>query len=602
VSNRLRNLTAVTPETTRAARVVALVAMGLAAFVVPLRIFLIAAVVAGAVPGVAAGVVRLLGAPLLFAVLGGATWLWMAGSYSPVRDVLLLSAITLAALLLSHEWRQWWSRECAGQSPRLDLRANSQLALVVLTSFWLASSAIDVWARQLIAPVPGSIDRFHSLSARPSRFPGKTAAVALSGGGYRAALVHAGVLYALDDLGVRISAISAVSGGSIVGTYYATGGSPLEFLRIVQRRAYGLAREVTRAPAGARMLIGLFVNGTPLDRVRWLRYDRTDAQAALVDRLFLHGVRLADLGDDARPRLMLGTTDTLTGRTLGFTPQGVYAHNVQSLFFRTSIDGNELSSARQSEWIPPLSRDVWQQPAARFVAASGAFPGALEPVRETLIVRRRNTDDLSEDVRLADGGLTDNTGLTLLLVALTGRRPPDFITGYEAWKPWTADVVIASDGGRALEPSDGPSGLLQDVGRTADIVYATAGLRFVPDKSRPAPPPLTLLTPAEPAFRGRRWVREGNPLGCEMLMHGPRREGQSADDELKAALEAFQRTPTLADRLDPEDARLLFRLGQFLVARSWSGIWYDLDGSPESRAHIGPNWREVQERSPCNKL
>jgi hypothetical protein len=57
----------------------------------------------------------------------------------------------------------------------------------------------------------------------------------------------------------------------------------------------------------------LLISGTPLPDVQWLRYDRTDAQVGLLERVLLHGARLRDLDDDVPPRLMLGTTDTLTG-------------------------------------------------------------------------------------------------------------------------------------------------------------------------------------------------------------------------------------------------------------------------------------------------
>ena len=47
--------------------------------------------------------------------------------------------------------------------------------------------------------------------------------LALSGGGSRAAAFHLGCLRALDDLGLldRIQVISTISGGSIIGAYFA---------------------------------------------------------------------------------------------------------------------------------------------------------------------------------------------------------------------------------------------------------------------------------------------------------------------------------------------------------------------------------------------
>jgi predicted acylesterase/phospholipase RssA len=46
--------------------------------------------------------------------------------------------------------------------------------------------------------------------------------LALSGGGFRAAIFHLGVIRRLEELGImpRIDVISAVSGGSIISAYY----------------------------------------------------------------------------------------------------------------------------------------------------------------------------------------------------------------------------------------------------------------------------------------------------------------------------------------------------------------------------------------------
>lgn len=52
---------------------------------------------------------------------------------------------------------------------------------------------------------------------------GKRIGLALSGGGYRGAAYHLGVLRILNRLGVldKVDVISSVSGGSIVAAYYA---------------------------------------------------------------------------------------------------------------------------------------------------------------------------------------------------------------------------------------------------------------------------------------------------------------------------------------------------------------------------------------------
>lgn len=53
----------------------------------------------------------------------------------------------------------------------------------------------------------------------------------LSGGGARG-FAHLGLLKALDEFGVKVSAISGVSAGGLVGALYAQGLSPEEILEV----------------------------------------------------------------------------------------------------------------------------------------------------------------------------------------------------------------------------------------------------------------------------------------------------------------------------------------------------------------------------------
>ena len=55
-------------------------------------------------------------------------------------------------------------------------------------------------------------------------------AVTLSGGGYRAAVSHAGLLAGLDAHCVPVHVLSTVSGGSIAGAAYALGVPPARLL------------------------------------------------------------------------------------------------------------------------------------------------------------------------------------------------------------------------------------------------------------------------------------------------------------------------------------------------------------------------------------
>ncbi|MDH5365532.1 MAG: patatin-like phospholipase family protein [Cyclobacteriaceae bacterium] len=64
-----------------------------------------------------------------------------------------------------------------------------------------------------------------------------TYGLVLSGGGVRG-IAHLGVIKALDEIGIRPSAISGTSAGAIVGTMYAHGYSPDDILKIILKTKF----------------------------------------------------------------------------------------------------------------------------------------------------------------------------------------------------------------------------------------------------------------------------------------------------------------------------------------------------------------------------
>lgn len=65
----------------------------------------------------------------------------------------------------------------------------------------------------------------------------KKIGVVLSGGGVRG-FAHLGLLKYLDELGVKIHALSGVSAGAIVGALYASGMSPEDILAAMKKNKY----------------------------------------------------------------------------------------------------------------------------------------------------------------------------------------------------------------------------------------------------------------------------------------------------------------------------------------------------------------------------
>jgi predicted acylesterase/phospholipase RssA len=287
--------------------------------------------------------------------------------------------------------------------------------------------------------------------------------LALSGGGFRAALYHIGVLAKLAELDVlrHVEVLSCVSGGSIVGAYYY-----LEVRHLLQTKSDG---EVTRQDyidivkriernfvAGVqrnvrtRVLAGLLTN---LRMVFQPGYSRTKRVGELyereifsrvedgegVDPRWLDALNVIPKGEDASfapkrdnwrrrakvPILVLNATTLNTGHGWQFTTSWMGESPSR---IDTTIDGNDRFR-RMYYWEAPERYHKIRLGHA--VAASSCVPGLFEPL---------NLDALYPDrtVRLVDGGVSDNQGVSGLL-------------------DQDCNVVLVSDGSGQSESQPNPS-------------------------------------------------------------------------------------------------------------------------------------------------
>ncbi len=224
-------------------------------------------------------------------------------------------------------------------------------------------------------------------------------AVALSGGGYRAALIHAGVLAALDSRHVPIRYLTTVSGGSIIGASYALGYSPAEFIQFTREHKPGLALDKLSA---YESLSSWFLPGS----------SDADVYANHFARSYFGGATLHDLPDS--PILLVNATDIEAAPV-----------NAREIFFRDIAERD-----------PPLARSIR---VADVVAASGAFPVAFEP--KTIRWFAPGKEAAPQTVvprRFVDGGVVENLGLEGLKRYLRLRDDLKL----EIHKP---DVLIVSD-------------------------------------------------------------------------------------------------------------------------------------------------------------
>jgi predicted acylesterase/phospholipase RssA len=396
-----------------------------------------------------------------------------------------------------------------------------RLAFAFLLLVWVFISATDIWLRPSFSFKPRPSQ---PSSAGPVTLPARVA-VSLSGGGYRAALFHAGVLSELERLGVRVQAVSSVSGGSIIGSFYAVGGRPSDFLSAVKGGQFNLKRE--------------FLNVFNV----W-RFSRSDVQANMLDRLFLGGVKHADTTRPDLPELMVCTTDVAAAEMIGITPRGTVIQAIAPAAARSSFVNPANAGLGSS---PPPTFDESSHAGlpgdhrlAELVAASGAFPAALNPLRVEIKYGNSTERTDTRTYVLSDGGVGDNLGSVLAYAAndlaqfavkarAGGGRGGGAEMGAVNWQldNWIVDLIIVSDGS-AISPKSAPHSTLAEIGSAIDSMYAATGgdqMRGKRDPSLPSPPailisPLTLLATHDPnaMSEGSNESLTFMPFGTELIL------------------------------------------------------------------------------------
>jgi len=258
-------------------------------------------------------------------------------------------------------------------------------------------------------------------------------AVTLSGGGYRAALIHAGLLAFLDERCVPIHYLSTVSGGSIIGGYYALGYRPEDFARLLWHTKPGL-------PFQMFSTISQVANSLTAPSYS------ADVYSAHFSKTYFGGATLADLPD--RPVLIANATDPETDPL-----------NSREIFFREKAAYLQRPDGRRLDRLIKIA-DV--------VAASGAFPGAFEPKHILWGVNNETIVSDVRDRRFVDGGVLENVGVQGLIQYLEMMRP----VGVE--QPRHPHVLIISDASKRSGKRDySPKiGILNVVERAQDISFS----------------------------------------------------------------------------------------------------------------------------------
>lgn len=266
--------------------------------------------------------------------------------------------------------------------------------------------------------------------------------LALSGGGFRASLFHAGVLARLAECGTlrRVEVISTVSGGSILGAYFYL---HLKWLLEDPRRepdddAYvKLVHEMQQSFLAAvqkNLRSRMFINPWKNLLLALPRYSRSDRIGDLYDKylynpawqrggskregryanLVAKQIRMEELTIDRSvhpgatcPVLVVNATSLNTGHNWRFRVGGMGEERPGDPYMAevaARIDKNTLLEAGE---YGALAGRLGLFPLGKAVAASACVPGMFTPLSITGMYEGFR-------VQLVDGGVQDNQGIQAL--------------------------------------------------------------------------------------------------------------------------------------------------------------------------------------------
>jgi len=227
----------------------------------------------------------------------------------------------------------------------------------------------------------------------------KRIGLAMSGGGFRAAAFHLGVMRKLAALGLldKLDLLSCVSGGSIAGAFVAANWSKPD--KLDQLDTYLRTRSIA---------VSSVIGGT-LDPFE----TRLDKLTASYDRDLFHDATLKDLAGG--PRVYLNATNLSTG----------------NMFFFVAGGGQPAEMGEHELGVVPAP----DFKVSRAVAASSAFPPVFPPLRlGTEIYAHAGA---VEYVTLTDGGVYDNMGINPVVRVV--RNALDYVVVSDGGKPFAID-------------------------------------------------------------------------------------------------------------------------------------------------------------------
>ena len=252
---------------------------------------------------------------------------------------------------------------------------------------------------------------------------GKEIYLALSGGGVRAMVFHAGVLKFLAEQGSldRVKEISTVSGGTLLtGLIFSCNGMKWPSDDEYISKVMPMIQEIVMTKGLKKKILSPLFYPNPLS---WL--DRIHRLSVAIERIWSVDKTLADLPQ--MPKWIANATSAETGKRFYFSDGKLECYKVGEM----SMRGFSLS---------------------RVMAISAAVPGVFGPFEfrtkdgdwksasEMMTKSKSTVVERFDKLRLYDGGVYDNLGLEQFLRPGRSEKRDDYKTG----------VIIVSDAGAPL--------------------------------------------------------------------------------------------------------------------------------------------------------
>jgi predicted acylesterase/phospholipase RssA len=337
--------------------------------------------------------------------------------------------------------------------------SKSKISILVLLSLALLIGSACAFYRDAV--IVYDLPAVPTASPAPRDEGNFLVALAVSGGGSRAALWHAAVMKELyrqvklpDGRSItdEIDYISSVSGGSLSSAYWCLNKPEADTTHTDSYNAFFDAYL-----ADMRVNIESKMAGGPFT---WYRYlisseDKAIVLATTFDKLYFNHATFADIADRERrgvsPILIANGTDMDTGAKFLFTtltrsdfearPELLTRRLTETALAESDVSfgGDVLDIVTTDD----IGVSITDMKISRAAAASACVPLILGPV--VMRDNKRSTPEKDVYVHVNDGGVNDNQGMVSLMELLYGRVERE-------GKKFKGAIIIIVDANQYIDP------------------------------------------------------------------------------------------------------------------------------------------------------